>query len=357
MLTFLEQLISFFNQNPLIALFTGGYLLITFGDKRERELYFKRTWQILIAPIQLDEYTKAPGSLQSFEQWLENFFLTTYVQKALRGLTNYVSGTFKTTWKKTVGWLFLDIMIVAFLIADLITIREIASLLGFPINFSSLGALSFLERFDYGFAITAGTFFSIIASGFVLFETSTKPGKESEFSNYSSEFYDTLRGAIKYSAIITIISSLLVILFFGLRAFAVATTLPNNIANNINGLAQFGGNVLVRFNAFIVTLIISTESINGLQSIFIILILLSIILLALVYLVTETITKLLRVVFDIIYRLFLWIIWTLSFWIAKPIDKLISPVEFIWNKMFGKKNKDENKEEEEAEDEKTSKKK
>ena len=345
MLTFLEQVISFFNQNPLVALITGGYLLITFGDRKERELYFERTWKILIAPIQISEYTNAPGALKSFEQWLDKLLLTSYVQQALRGLSDYVSGVFKTSWKKTVGWLFLDIMMIAFLIADLITIREIAALLGFPINFSSLGALSFLERFDYGFAITAGTFFSIIAAGFVLFEISTKKGRESEFSNYSSEFYDTLRSVIKYSAIITIISSLLVIIFFGLRAYAVASTLPNEIANDINGLAQFGGNVLVRLNAFIVTLLISTESINGLQSIFIVLILISIVFLSLFYLVTETITIVLRVIFDMVYRAFLWVIWTLSFWIAKPIDKVLFPAKALWHKITGKMKEEENDDE------------
>lgn len=352
MLTFIQQLINFFSQNPLISLLTGGYLLITFGDSKERQLYFDRTWKILIDPIQLNEYTKAPQSLESFEKWLEKFLLTSQVQGALKTLTKNISDTFKLTWKKTAGWLFLDIMMVTFLIADLITIKEIASLLGFPINFEKLWFLRFLENFDYGFAITAGTFFSIIASGFVLFEITAK--RESEFSNYSSDFYDTLRNTIKYLAILTIFSSLFVILFFGLRAFSVATTLPNDIANNINALAQFGGNVLVRFNTFIITLIISTESINGLQSIFVVLILISIVVLALILFVTETITKILRAATDIIYRAFLWIIWTLSFWIAKPIDKVIAPVKLLLEKASGKKTKDED---EKGDDDKLSKKK
>jgi len=335
MLTIIEQLINFFAQNPLISLLTGGYLLITFGDSKERNLYFKRTWQILISPIKIDEYMDAPKSFESFERWLEKLLLITYVKSALDNLSKNVSDAFKLTWKKITGWLFLDIMLVTFLIADLITIREIASLLGFPINFGTLPFLSFLERFDYGFAITAGTFFSIVASAFVLFEITSK--SESQFTDFSSPFYDYLRNTIKFSVIFTLISSLLVIFFFGLRAYVVAVTIPDDTANSINALAQFGGNVLVRINTFVITLVISTESINGLQSIFILLVLISIVILALIYLVAGTITTILRVAIDIIYRTFLWLIWTLSFWIAKPVDKLLWPIKLLWEKISGKK--------------------
>ena len=194
MLTFLEQIFNFFAQNPLISLLTGGYIFITFGDSKERRLYFDRTWKLLIEPTQLTEYSKAPNTFLSLEKWLEKVLIISYVQDALKALSKNISDTFKLTWKKAAGWLFLDIMLVAFLIADLITIREIAALLGFPIDFGELGFLAFLADFDYGFAITAGTFFSIVASGFILFEITAKP--QSEYSNFSLPLYDILRNWI-----------------------------------------------------------------------------------------------------------------------------------------------------------------
>jgi len=35
--------------------------------------------------------------------------------------------------------------------------------------------------------------------------------------------------------------------------------------------------------------------------------------------------------------LFLWAIWTFSFWIAKPIETVISPAVMLIEKIFGKK--------------------
>jgi hypothetical protein len=343
MLGVIEQIISFFTQNPIIALLTGGYFAITFGDSSERKRYFERTYRILISPTKLEEYENAPSSLASFETWLKRIMLLDVAKAALDGLAGNISTTFKVTWKKYVGWLFLIFMLIVFLIADLITIREIAILLGFPINFSSVEFLSFLESFDYGFAITVGTFFTIISSGFVLLEVT---GKKSEFSDFQSDTYDKLRDWIKYSALFTLVSSLLVVIFFGLRAYAVAAVLPDNIANAYNDLAQFGGNVLVRVNAFVITALIATESLNGLQSVLIVLVLLCVALLEVFYLLTGLITIILRFIADLLYRTFLWLLWTLSFWIAKPVDKLLTPIKFLWDKIFGKYTKSQSTTEE-----------
>lgn len=258
---------------------------------------------------------------------MEKILLKKYVDDALSQLWKNVTGFLGVNWKKAAGWLFLDVMLLGFLIADLITIQEISSLLGFPI------VLEFLEEFDYGFAITMGTFFSIITAGFVLFEISTK--KTSDFSEYSSEFYDIFRRWMKNLALFTIISSILVILFFGLRAFSTAYVLPDYWANIINGAAQLSGNVLVRVNTFIITLLIFSEAFKGFESIYFVMILASVIFLGLMYLLTEILVKFICLLLDLIYKLFLWAIWTLSFWIAKPLDKLTFPIRYLFEKFFG----------------------
>lgn len=337
MLSVIEQIIGFFSQNPLFAWLTGGYLAITFGNSAERKKYFDRTWQILISPTNLQEYTNAPESFVSFEGWLKKLLLADIVSSALNGLAESISKDFKPNWKKLTGWMFLIFMLFVFLTADLITIREIAALLGFPINFAEFGLLSYLEKLDYGFAITAGTFFSIVACGFVLLEVTGV----AEFSNFNSDTYKNVRTWIIYSSLFVLVSSLVVVILFGLRAYAVAAILPDDTANTYNNWAQFGGNVLVRINAFVVTVLIATEAINGLQSVFAVLILIGLIVLELIYLVTEFVRVLFRVVVDIIYRTFLWLLWTASFWIAKPVDVLLTPIKYLWDKAFGKSSEKE----------------
>lgn len=327
MLSLIEQIVNFVFQEPVLSLLAGGYLFITFGDIKERNLYFERTWKILIAPNQINEYSQAPSAISSIGGFLEKILLKKYVDNALDHLWKNVTAFLSINWKKATGWLFLDAMLLGFLIADLITIQEISALLGFPIE------LEILEGFDYGFAITMGTFFSIITSGFVLFEISTN--KTSDFSDYSSDFYDIFRKWMKSLALFTIISSVLVILFFGLRAFSTAYVLADDWANIINGAAQLSGNVLVRVNTFIVTLLIFSEAFKGFQSIYFVLVLASVIFLGLAYLLTEILVKLICLLLDLLYKLFLWIIWTLSFWIAKPLDKLTFPIRYLFEKFFG----------------------
>lgn len=327
MLAFFEQAVNFIFQEPFLSLLLGGYFFITFGDIKERRLYFDRTYKILIAPTKLNEYSQTPEALNSVQHFFENLFLKTYVGEALRSLSKSTSEYLKINWKKTTGWIFLDIMLLGFLVADLITIEEIAALLGFPIK------ISFLEAFDYGFAITMGTFFSVITCGFVLFEISAN--KQTEFSDYSSDFYNPFRTWIKRLSLFTIVSSVSVILFFGLRAFATTFELPDNVSVIIAGLAQLSGNVLVRVNTFVVTLIIFTEALKGLQGVYFILTLIVVVVLASLYLVAETLIRLIRLISDIIYRLFLWIIWTLSFWIAKPLDKITFPFRYLLKRYFG----------------------
>lgn len=322
----LEQLVSFLFQEPLLSLLLGGYFFLTFGDAKERRMYFDRTFKILIAPTKLEPYQGAPDALNRAEGIFGSILLKPYVEKALESLTKTVSENFKPNWKKGTGWLFLAIMLIGFLIADLITIEQIAELLGFPIQ------VAFLENFSFGFAITLGTFFSVITAGFVYIEVSAT---NSEFSNFSSEFYNPFRLWMQRLSIFTIVSSLLVVAFFGLQAFATTFTIPDNIANYITGFANFSGNFLVRINTFIITLLIFVEALNGFQSIFFALILLIIVFLAIANFLTEILKTVFRLLLDLIYRTFLWIIWSLSFWIAKPLDKLTWPIRYLWNKFFG----------------------
>lgn len=74
MLSFIEQIISFVFQEPVLSLLAGGYLFITFGDIKERNLYFERTWKILIAPSQINEYSQAPNALNSVAGFWKRFY-------------------------------------------------------------------------------------------------------------------------------------------------------------------------------------------------------------------------------------------------------------------------------------------
>jgi hypothetical protein len=320
-----SQILTFFEQNPLWALFAAGYFFLTFADGKERSLYFERTWQIISKPTNLQQYSDAQGWLTSVEEFFKNIFINGYAKRALDWLVEKFSAAINNDWKKIVGALFLGIMLLMFLIADAITIQNMAALLGFPITLPLPTGLN-----DYGFAIVVGTFFSLIASSFILLEILGK----SEFTEYGTYSKGVIRTSVIVISVFSLVSSFVVVTLFGLRAFAVAATLPNDIANTINNWAQFAGNFLVRINAFAITAAIATEAIKSLQALLVILALPTIIIVAIFYYTTATLAILVRILIDVFYRTFLWIIWTFSFFIAKPLDKVTFPFKFLGNKFL-----------------------
>lgn len=323
MLTAVTDIFNFLAQTPLAGLAALGYFLLTFGDSEQRKLYFDRVFALLTDPTTLQTDTNYYNKewFESVESGFKSFLLNSNMKAITDSLGQSLIAS-KNDWKKLTGWFLLGVFLIVFLIADTITVLNIASALNINLT------VEFPEMFyDYGLAITIGTFFTLVTSGFVLFELYTNLG----FTDFAESAYDGVKKFLKVGAWIVFISSLLVVTFLALSAWSIKSNFTPFWRDFYEVLAQFGVNVMVRINAFFATALIFTEAIKSLKTVAAILSLPAFLLMGFLYLLSSFFSIIIRFILDLLYRFVLWIMWTFSFLISAPTDKIISAPSNIMN--------------------------
>lgn len=315
----MNAIVEFFSQMPPLG-WAGiiSWLLIAFGNSKERDDFMEKSYKIITSPSQLQEYPEQ--TLKDIEQKFETALIT-----PSKNLLTWLVGAGQTIWNKYQWKLIGQFVMLAFLpfffLADAIAISSVLDTLGLPVEKLPENILDLLGQ--YGIAVAAGTFFSVVISAFVIFEIFGS----SEFSEYGN-YVEPLKTIVKVIAILIMVSSLVSGIAFGFQAWKAQGTLPTWL--NPDGFVLFSMNVLVRANVLISTGVILLEAFKGLIAILLILIGIVLLITGIIFTILSVVGSLGRIVIDWIIRLFRWVLWLISFLVFAPLDIIKSaPKDFI----------------------------
>jgi len=316
----MDAIVEFFSQIPPLG-WAGivTWLLIAFGNSKERDDFMEKSYKIITAPSELKEYPEE--TLKNIEEKFEKALIT-----PAKDLLKWLVGTGKTIWNKRQWKLIGQFVMFAFLpfffLADAIAISSVLDTLGLPVEKLPENILDLLGQ--YGIAVAAGTFFSVVVSAFVIFEIFGS----SEFSEYGN-YKEPLKKIVKGIAIFVMVSSLISGIAFGFQAWKAQGSLPAWL-NSVEDFVLFSINVLVRANVLIATAVILAEAFKGLITILFILIGITLLVTGIIFTFVSVIGSLGRIIIDWFIRLFRWILWLISFLIFAPLDIIKSaPKDFI----------------------------
>lgn len=315
----MDAIVEFFSQMPPLG-WAGivTWLLIAFGNSKERDDFMEKSYKIITAPSQLQEYPEQ--TLKDIEQKFEAALIT-----PSKDLLKWLVGVGKAIWEKyewkLIGQFVMFAFLPFFFLADAIAISNVLDTLGLPVEKLPENILDLLGQ--YGIAVAAGTFFSVVVSAFVIFEIFGS----SEFSEYGN-YKEPLKKIVKGIAIFIMASSLISGIAFGFQAWKAQGTLPAWL--NPDGFVLFSMNVLVRANVLIATGVILLEAFKGLLTILLIIIGIVLLITGIIFTILSVIGSLGRIVIDWIIRLFRWVLWLISFLVFAPLDIIKSaPKDFI----------------------------
>ena len=315
----MDAIVEFFSQMPPLG-WAGivTWLLIAFGNSKERDDFMEKSYKIITAPSQLQEYPEQ--TLKDIEQKFEAALIT-----PSKDLLKWLVGVGKAIWDKyewkLIGQFVMFAFLPFFFLADAIAISSVIDTLGLPVEKLPENILDLLGQ--YGIAVAAGTFFSVVVSAFVIFEIFGS----SEFSEYGN-YKEPLKKIVKGIAIFIMASSLISGIAFGFQAWRAQGTLPAWL--NPDGFVLFSMNVLVRANVLIATGVILLEAFKGLITILLIIIGIVLLITGIIFTILSVIGSLGRIVIDWIIRLFRWVLWLISFLVFAPLDIIKSaPKDFI----------------------------
>lgn len=315
----MDAIVEFFSQMPPLG-WAGivTWLLIAFGNSKERDDFMEKSYKIITAPSQLQEYPEQ--TLKDIEQKFELALIT-----PAKNLIVWLVGAGKTIWDKyqwkLIGQFVMFAFLPFFFLADAIAISSVLDTLGLPVEKLPENILDLLGQ--YGIAVAAGTFFSVVVSAFVMFEIFGS----SEFSDYGN-YPEPLKKIVKAIAIFVMASSLISGIAFGFQAWKAQGSLPTWL--NTDGFVLFSMNVLVRANVLIATGVILLEAFKGLLTILLIIIGIVLVITGIIFTILSVIGSLGRIIIDWIIRLFRWVLWLISFLVFAPLDIIKSaPKDFI----------------------------
>ncbi len=315
----MNAIVEFFSQMPPLG-WAGiiSWLLIAFGNSKERDDFMEKSYKIITSPSQLQEYPEQ--TLKDIEQKFETALIT-----PSKNLLTWLVGAGQTIWNKYQWKLIGQFVMLAFLpfffLADAIAISSVLDTLGLPVEKLPENILDLLGQ--YGIAVAAGTFFSVVISAFVIFEIFGS----SEFSEYGN-YVEPLKTIVKVIAVLIMVSSLVSGIAFGFQAWKAQGTLPTWL--NPDGFVLFSMNVLVRANVLIATGVILLEAFKGLIAILLIIIGIVLLITGIIFTILSVVGSLGRIVIDWIIRLFRWVLWLISFLVFAPLDIIKSaPKDFI----------------------------
>lgn len=316
----MDAIVEFFRQIPPLGLAgIGIWLIIAFGNSGKRDNFMENTWKLITAPSELSDYSEE--TLGKIEQGFKAA-LTTPTKNLLGWLINAGKAIWQSHQWKLIGQFVMLAFLPLFFVADAIAISSVLDALGLPVERLPENILDLLGQ--YGIAVAAGTFFSVIVSGFVMFEIFGL----SEFSDYGN-YPDPLKKIVKGLAILIMVVSLTTGIALGFQAWKAQGTMPAWL-NGIDGFVLFCMNVLVRANVLIATAVILLEALKGLRSLLLVLIGVAIVLAGALFTFLAVFGSLGRIAIDWLIRFFRWLLWLISFLVFAPIDIIKSaPKDFI----------------------------
>lgn len=153
-------IVEFFSQIPPLG-WAGviTWLLIAFGNSKERDDFMDKSYKIITSPSELQEYPEQ--TLKDIEQKFESALIT-----PSKELLKWLVGVGKSIWDKYQWKLIGQFVMLAFLpfffLADAIAISSVLDTLGLPVEKLPENILDLLGQ--YGIAVAAGTFFSVVVS-------------------------------------------------------------------------------------------------------------------------------------------------------------------------------------------------
>jgi len=298
------------------------WLLIAVGNSEERDDFMKKTWLLLTGPSKLEDYSDE--WLQQAEKQFRSSLLTP-IKKMLKWIIQKLNEmTNKYQWK-LVGQFVLLSFLPFFFIADAIAIYNILDAMGLPVERLPDKWLDLLAQ--YGLAVAAGTFFSVVVAGFVLFEIFGN-SEFSDFGNYS----EGAKRIVKGISVFLMVSSLTSGISLGFVAWKLSGNMPVSL-NWTENLVWFSRDILVRANVLISTAVILLEAMRGLRTVIVVLLGGFFVIVGLLEIIFGVIGAMGRIFFDLASRFVLWGMWLVSFMIFAPFDVIKSTpknlIEFL----------------------------
>jgi hypothetical protein len=320
----MNAIVEFFNQIPSLG-WAGivVWFVIAFSNSNDRDNFMENTWKLITSPSELGDYSEK--TLTNIEQGF-TAALVTPVASILGWLISVGRGIWENLQWKLIGQLVMLAFLPLFFVADAIAISSVLDTLGFtlglPVERLPEHILDLLGQF--GIAVAAGTFFSVIVSGFVMFEVFGS----SEFSDYGN-YPEPLKRIVKILAVLVMVVSLVSGIALGFQAWKAQGTLPAWL-NGVDAFVLFSLNVLVRANVLIATALILLEALKGLRSLLLVLIGAAILVTGIFFIFVGVVGSLGRIAIDWLIRSFRWLLWLISFLVFKPLDIITSaPKDFI----------------------------
>lgn len=330
--------------NQVSLILAGIWLIIAFGDSKNRETFAERCWNLLVTPAKLQGYPKELGTnLQKF--------LTTFPSQVLDVCFKNTASMFvKRQWKLLGQFIFL-IFLALFLLSDVIAIYNGEAVLGIPVENLPENIAILLGQF--GLAVTIGTFISLVTGGVVFFECLASSRSKQDSLSEKNSASSSAEGVISFSdfgsypkllrKVVTVLALILLISSLFTGVIIGAATLKGQMAvpTWLEDLAKISVNVLVRFNVLLATIIIPIEGVKGLLTIVLFGLVLITSCLAVFIALLYISAMVFWIVIDFLLRLILWVAAVMTFIIFTPLDRVLKTgnvfvglVDRILNRFF-----------------------
>lgn len=230
-----------------------------------------------------------------------------YLQYWMRQQYKSISGEADTPWK-LLGYLFQIFLLAGFLYADAIVISNNLYAINLPIQIPVA-----LQRYE--FAITLGSFFSVIAGALVANELYGK----SEFSDWKEQvgLWRNMAGVV---SLFLIFSGIIVIIALGLARFTFVSNLPVDTAAQYQSFVNVIIYLLVPVNTMLASMLIIREGVKGVLALTLIVIGVLVVIFSVFIYLLRIISTLVIFLSDIAYRILIFLLSLIGFFIFTPID-------------------------------------
>lgn len=213
---------------------------------------------------------------------------------------------------KMIGSVTLLIAMVAFLYADLIAIFNTLNQSGLILDVPEV-----FRRYEY--AVTFGSFFTIVLSGLVLIEIFGK----SIFMDMTSQ-PRAARVLLTWVSIFLVISGVAVAIGLGLDRYRALANLNPTLESNIGDFNTLVLTVLVPLNSIIATFLIVSEGLKGLPIVAVLLSQIALYAVVTFLFLFGVFNYPAWFVIDVSYRLALIVSYLVFFYILAPLDRIFS---------------------------------
>lgn len=298
--------------------------VIAIANRKSREIVLETVVDLITKPI-IFQPDSDPRSVKPYaRQLLET--LAKLLTSGVFGVTNRLIQVGRSSRKrneerfsrdetsfwKMMGSVILFIAMLAFLYADLIAIFNTLEVLGLVTNIPEIFR-------PYEYAITFGSFFTIVLAGLLLIEIFGRP----TFTDTANQ----LRPAkllLTWISLILVISGLGVAVSLGLIRYRALSDLDPVLNANLTNFNNLVLTILVPANTIISTFLIVSEGLKGIPIVGLLIVQMTISVAVTVLFVFVVINYLLWFALDIAYRMLLVGLYLLFFFVLTPLDSILT---------------------------------